>query len=520
MESSNNWLFILAGGITTCLGLLLFAAERELKKQRRRVEELLCLQAEAAPVSAPSSELIAEKRQLQENVSLLSSRLAESERIIAAREQDLSRLQGEQQKLLANQSHVERLREETRSLQQKLADAQAELIESQSSLSESRFQIGDMAEERLQLRSTIAELEERVERLTLEIQERDERLRTLSIRLGAGEPAAEELRRLRERIKQLEFEKQQSNEAIEPLRDQLRNAQEQLRASEARLAESAAYVRAVAERNSKLESEILAAREGSDERLEAAQTRLHHALGELEKQHGLCAELKALNAALARQVESLQANDRARCEAERKLAEFASCQARLERENAELRRQALAVEKPEGPMSEAQRHERQPLGPDSAAEVQGRLRAGRTRFGWRARTWQLGLASALTVLFVAAGLVATSPDGFSLFEGDPIPQTELDPSSNGMQGSGGDRRPASGVNDREGSPNPRVQGVFKITRPTQIYSAPSERSALIAEADPGVKINVVGARNGWLEVRSKHGRPPGFVRQEAAARIE
>jgi hypothetical protein len=35
-----------------------------------------------------------------------------------------------------------------------------------------------------------------------------------------------------------------------------------------------------------------------------------------------------------------------------------------------------------------------------------------------------------------------------------------------------------------------------------------------------MKINVVDSREGWLEIRSKHGRPPGFVRQAAAVRID
>src|SRR5205809_66294 len=67
---------------------------------------------------------------------------------------------------------------------------------------------------------------------------------------------------------------------------------------------------------------------------------------------------------------------------------------------------------------------------------------------------------------------------------------------------------------------PQRQGTFRITRPTQIYSSPSENSALIASVAAGMKINVVDSRGGWLEIRSKHGRPPGFVRQDAAVRID
>ena len=66
---------------------------------------------------------------------------------------------------------------------------------------------------------------------------------------------------------------------------------------------------------------------------------------------------------------------------------------------------------------------------------------------------------------------------------------------------------------------PRIQGAFQTIRPTQVFSEPSEESALIANIKTGTKLNVVDSRDGWLEVRSKHGRPPGFVRQEATARV-
>jgi hypothetical protein len=68
-------------------------------------------------------------------------------------------------------------------------------------------------------------------------------------------------------------------------------------------------------------------------------------------------------------------------------------------------------------------------------------------------------------------------------------------------------------------PSARVRGAFEITRPTQVYSGPSEITLAIARIEPGTKINVIDSRDGWLEIRSKHGRPPGFIRQEAAVRI-
>jgi hypothetical protein len=60
---------------------------------------------------------------------------------------------------------------------------------------------------------------------------------------------------------------------------------------------------------------------------------------------------------------------------------------------------------------------------------------------------------------------------------------------------------------------------YEIVQPTRVFSAPSEHSQLLANVEPGTQVNVVDSRNGWLEIRSKHGRPPGFIQKTAAIRI-
>ncbi len=69
------------------------------------------------------------------------------------------------------------------------------------------------------------------------------------------------------------------------------------------------------------------------------------------------------------------------------------------------------------------------------------------------------------------------------------------------------------------APAPRVRGTFQTVRPTQVFSEPSEDSALVASIAKGVRLNVVDSREGWLEIRSKHGRPPGFIRRDEAVRV-
>jgi hypothetical protein len=64
-----------------------------------------------------------------------------------------------------------------------------------------------------------------------------------------------------------------------------------------------------------------------------------------------------------------------------------------------------------------------------------------------------------------------------------------------------------------------IRGAFQTVRPATVYSRPGEESAIVANIEKGTRVNVVNSRNGWLEIHSKHGRPPGFIRQEVAERI-
>ncbi len=60
---------------------------------------------------------------------------------------------------------------------------------------------------------------------------------------------------------------------------------------------------------------------------------------------------------------------------------------------------------------------------------------------------------------------------------------------------------------------------YEITQTTRVFSAPRADAQLIANIEPGTQVNVVDSRDGWLEIRSKHGRPPGFIPKAAATRI-
>ncbi|MGE5218954.1 MAG: SH3 domain-containing protein [Chloroflexota bacterium] len=62
-------------------------------------------------------------------------------------------------------------------------------------------------------------------------------------------------------------------------------------------------------------------------------------------------------------------------------------------------------------------------------------------------------------------------------------------------------------------------GVYETTQPTAVYENPSSGSRIISQIGRGTRINVVSSAGNWLEVRSKHGNPPGYVRADDARPI-
>ncbi|MDZ4343081.1 MAG: AgmX/PglI C-terminal domain-containing protein, partial [Candidatus Binatia bacterium] len=57
---------------------------------------------------------------------------------------------------------------------------------------------------------------------------------------------------------------------------------------------------------------------------------------------------------------------------------------------------------------------------------------------------------------------------------------------------------------------------YQTLRLTTVYREPREDSQQVASIPEGIKVNVVAVRGEWLEVRSKVGNPPGFIRKDSA----
>jgi hypothetical protein len=68
-----------------------------------------------------------------------------------------------------------------------------------------------------------------------------------------------------------------------------------------------------------------------------------------------------------------------------------------------------------------------------------------------------------------------------------------------------------GLTTNSGQPTNPV--VYETSRTTSVYEKPSVSSMKLATIPEGTRVNVVGFTGEWLEIRSKHGKPPGFIQQ-------
>jgi Bacterial SH3 domain len=62
-------------------------------------------------------------------------------------------------------------------------------------------------------------------------------------------------------------------------------------------------------------------------------------------------------------------------------------------------------------------------------------------------------------------------------------------------------------------------GTYETMRAASVYEGPASSSRVVTQIAKGTQITVVRAIGGWLEIRSKHGNPPGFVRSDDVALI-
>jgi cytoskeletal protein RodZ len=81
--------------------------------------------------------------------------------------------------------------------------------------------------------------------------------------------------------------------------------------------------------------------------------------------------------------------------------------------------------------------------------------------------------------------------------------------------------PAPRPSPRPAEPPPpatprRAVGLYETVRATTVFEEPNASSRVLTQVSRGTRVNVVGGSGEWLEVRSKHGNPPGFIRTDDA----
>jgi hypothetical protein len=67
---------------------------------------------------------------------------------------------------------------------------------------------------------------------------------------------------------------------------------------------------------------------------------------------------------------------------------------------------------------------------------------------------------------------------------------------------------------------PAEPGSYEVIRTTFVFEEPSQNSRQVATILRGTKVTVVGSTGEWLQVRSKQGNPPGFIRRDDAMFME
>ena len=499
MESMFVWIVMFAGAAIALLGVFLVASERELKNKRREIQDLLARVEGAGEGNAPAAsgsspedaaalaELRSANQNLQSQVAGLTSKLEMSRRTIEEMENERNhgedspetqqlrsaneRLAGEMNELRGQLQASEAARQSAGAIDhdagaQQLSYAHSEIAELKRQLDDSQAQIREL---RMSEQKT-AEIN------ALEAQHREEK-QTFQTRLADME-------------KQLAAEREQLGE-VENLRAQVaesssteRNLREQIRSHEEEVPRW---------------RERIAALEASGAQLAA----LHKPYNDLLAKHASLADMQR----------DLQRDLSA-------LAEMIGSPA------------ASASVSNGSEISQA---------PESVTMAAAPAKAGKSR--------RFGIFTALLVLAAGGGAFAawnlasqSEPATVPAVTAKPqnqvasvvqppreVPAPDSQSKSDETSIAAPAREEPKPIvkRNREAEiapptaekPAAKVAGTYEVTRPGQVYAVPSEYSQRLSDIEAGTKVSVVNKRDGWLEIHSKYGRPPGFIRQNMAAPI-
>src|SRR5262245_19336089 len=495
----------------------------------------LQLESDLAESRQQMDKLTMTNSELLEMINSLSSQLAASERTV----EELRTLQDH---LPGIQSENQQLHTENQALREEIASVKTQLGTTASRCNEAVTQAREITEHNSRLQTEVSKL---------------------SNQLQASQETIRELEAKQQRLCGVNLENQQ-------LREEIATLQNQLQTSETRLSESGWKNQESAECYARLQNEVVEFKRQAEEgqarvrELEVTQEQLgmveSREMSLSEEQDKLKAQIADLQRELDTGKERLQELD-ATCERltemERVCQELREENRRLEEEISRWQERLIESEETQTQVSTLRQHRVELQAQQAAVSEANSLIDGlgdkgsnpidlssgdstarvymandeeikpliqtpgkRTRrFGMIAATGAIAIVATVAVGALNTGSnkpsgskeLAVAPETVSIEQSVPI-----EAGSETLKRSS----PASGANEFPKQIRRRVQGTYKITRSTQVYSEPSDTSSLIINIKPGMKINVVDSRDGWLEIRSKHGRPPGFVRQTAAVRID
>jgi hypothetical protein len=563
MDTILIWL--IAGAAIGLLGIFLVASERELKKKRQELEELKHQLADApAPrisnasadvfsqEDGASAELIARNKDLLEEVSSLSKKLEASE----SRLEQLETLRAH---LNSKESEITELRWERERLQLELA-----ALKTPSASSEPAT---DTAMPNSQKDAEMAALKEQLEASQAKLRDL-ESAPVQPVDAESGQKAFEELRsRLEANNLQLQNElaaEQEKNKALEA--SQMRFMAMELRYQE--LGETNFQLR---EENAQHQQKLINQKQLQVERLVILRQRLEELRSkqaEVSEQDRLIQEeIVSMSQLLDEVAEYRPQPSNAMAYSRPNILELtaqesADTDGNTERTSFETRAAELhslrndSVDKTNGISAEPQHHSSANLTAATAGaqatkqlSIQGLTKK---RFG----IFSAGIAALAVSGVLAAGFLGkdseqnpsvmqtpptVSTERTAKFDDIPNPPISSTATNAALEHKPIDQamKPAPAITQRSpvdsrlaktsekattaiaasGKPSLTAWESYEIIRPTRVFSAPREDSQLVANVEPGTQVNVVDSRNGWLEIRSKHGRPPGFIPKASAVRI-
>jgi hypothetical protein len=331
------------------------------------------------------------------------------------------------------------------------------------------------------------ELEAKVVTLTNQLNANEAWL-TQSVR--HAEKLAERNSKLQTEVADLKQQLQASQAKIQEFEVEQQRLLDQLRTTESSLRKTDAQYKEVIERDSQSRSELAQAKSQID--------------GLMTREKELLAEIDSYSEKLAASQEPVKELQTTRHRLSATEAENQGLRAAnrgLEREIITLKKQ---LQTKEAQFESELRSTRRPAG----------RRSGERNWLFRmiATTAAIAIASAIAIEFVDVTNLPQLPAPPSVDkDAANVPQELSPPPVAPKKNQVAKQSPAP-------KPTPRRSGTFETIVPTDLFTGPSGDSPLIGTLAPGVKINIVNSGGGWLEVRSKQGRTIGFVRQEAAVR--